>query len=140
METPRTLTPLSKDQCLRLVDAVPFGRIIFTARALPGVRLVPHVRHGDQIIIPASLDIGVTEQKTGTVVAYETDLISPDQRPSWTVLVIGRARRVAVAALSAGTRERLSSWPSGPPDEVIMIAADLVTGERIPERTRLPAA
>jgi hypothetical protein len=140
MESPRRLTPLSRDQCLRLVDTVRFGRIIFTARALPRVRLVSHVRHGEQIVIPSSPDIGVTEQKTGTVVAYEADLIGPDQRPSWTVLVIGRARRVAVGELLAGERERLSSWPGGAPDEVIMIAADLVTGERIPGGARLPAA
>jgi hypothetical protein len=114
-----------------MLDSVPFGRIIFTARAMPDARLMPHVRVGKHIIIPASPGLGVTAEEKGTVVAYEADLIGPDQRPCWTVLVIGRARRVAVGDLLAGQRERLSSWPAGVPDEVIMIAADLVRGEQI---------
>jgi hypothetical protein len=132
MESGRGQATLGKDQCLRLLDSVPFGRIIFTARAMPNVALVPHVRVGDQIIVPASMGIGVAAGGgKGTVVAYEADLLGPDQRPSWTVLVLGRALRMAIRDLSADQRERLSSWPDGVPDEVIMIAADLVTGEQI---------
>jgi len=131
MESDRELAPLSKDQCLRLIDTVPFGRIVFTSRAMPAVRLVPHIRMGDQIVIPASPDLGVTTGKTGTVVAYETDLIGAGQRPAWTVLVIGRAREVPVRELPAGQRERLGAWPGDAPDAVIMITTDLVTGEQV---------
>lgn len=133
MESERELAPLRKDECLRLVDSVPFGRIVFTSRAMPAVRLVPHTRLGEQIVIPASPEFGVTAEKTGTVVAYETDLIGTGQRPAWTVLVIGRARQMAVRELPAWQRERISSWPGGAPDAVIMITTDLVTGEQIPQ-------
>lgn len=133
MESGKELAPLSKDQCLRLIDSVPFGRIVFTSRAMPAVRLVPHIRLGEQIVIPASPDLGVTTEKTGTVVAYETDLIGAGQRPAWTVQVVGRAREVPVGELSAGQRERLGSWTGGAPDAVIMIATDLVTGQQIPQ-------
>jgi uncharacterized protein len=141
MESGQELAPLSKDQCLGLVDSVPFGRIIFTSRAMPDVRLVPHGRLGDQIVIPASPDFGVTTEETGTVVAYETDLIGRDQRPAWTVLVLGRARRMAVRDLPGRQREWLRSWPGGTPDEVIMITTDLVRGQRIPpvSARRIPA-
>lgn len=138
MGSDRELAPLSRDQCLRLVDSVPFGRIVFTSRAMPGVRLVSHTRLGDQIAIPASRDLGVTADELGTVVAYEADLIGPDQRPAWTVLVIGRARRVTVPELTPAQRERLSSWPGDAPDEVIMIRADLVTGEQMHSDPAIP--
>ena len=121
--------PLGKDECLRLVGSVPFGRIAFTSRALPAMRLVRHARFGDQIVIPDSPGLGIAADRPGTVVAYETDLIGPGQQPAWTVLAIGRARRVPAGELPARERERLSSWPGGVPDQVIMITADLVTGE-----------
>lgn len=132
MESDRVLAPLSKDQCLRLVDSVPFGRIVFTSRAMPAVRLVPHARIGTRIVIPASPDFGVGADGPGTVVAYEADMLAPDRRPAWTVLVVGRARLMAAGELPAGQRERLSSWPGGAPDEVIVITTDLVTGEQVP--------
>jgi uncharacterized protein len=147
MESDGELAALSRNQCLQLLDSVPFGRIVFTSRALPAVRLVPHVRLGARIAVPVSPDVGVTADEPGTVVAYEADLIGPDQRSAWTVLVIGRARRVAVRELPRGQRERLSSWPGGTADEVVVITTDLVRGEqilcgpalRIPVR-RIPAA
>ncbi len=141
MESGKKLAPLSKDQCLGLIDSVPFGRIVFTSRAMPAVRLVPHIRLGEQIVIPASPDLGVTAEKPGTVVAYETDLIGVGQRPAWTVLVVGRARQMAVRELPAWQRERIGSWPGGAPDVVIMITTDLVTGEQFLAGTarRIPA-
>jgi uncharacterized protein len=137
MESRKELAPLSKEQCLRLIDSVRFGRIVFTSRAMPAVRLVPHIRLGDQIVIPASADLGVTTDQTGTVVAYETDLIGAGQRPAWTVQVVGRARQVPARELPVGQRERLGSWSGGTPDAVIMITADLVTGEQIPREPAL---
>jgi hypothetical protein len=147
MGSARELAPLSKDQRLRLDDSVPFGRIIFTSRAMPAVRLVPHARVGTQIVIPATPDLGVAADGPGTVVAYEADDIGPDRPPAWTVLVVGRAHRMAAGELPAGQRERLSSWPGGAPDEVIVITTDLVTGEQLPQGKapripvqRIPAA
>ena len=135
MESGRELAPLSKDECLRLVGSVPFGRIVFTSRAMPAIRLVRHARFGEQIIISDSPDLGITADAPGTVVAYETDLIGPGQQPAWTVLAIGRARRVSSGELPACQLEQLSSWPGGAPDKVIMITADLVTGELTPQHT-----
>ena len=141
MESDRKLAPLSKDQCLRLVDSVQFGRIVFTSRAMPAVRLVPHARIGTHIFIPASPDIGVTADEPGTVVAYEADVIAANREPAWTVQVVGRARRISARDLPAGQRERLGSWPGGVQDEVIEITTDLVTGEQVlrGKALRIPA-
>src|SRR5215470_18115310 len=72
--TARELAELPKDEALRLLASVPFGRVVFTARALPAVRPVNHLVDG-----------------TGTVVAYEADEIDPATHQGWSVVVVGRA-------------------------------------------------
>src|SRR5690242_16473118 len=53
--TGRELAELPKDESLRLLASVPFGRVVFTARALPAVRPVNHMIDGGRIIIRTSL-------------------------------------------------------------------------------------
>src|SRR5437667_22837 len=52
--TERELAELPKDEALRLLGSVPFGRVVFTARALPAVRPVNHLVDGNRIIIRTS--------------------------------------------------------------------------------------
>jgi Pyridoxamine 5'-phosphate oxidase len=132
----RDLAELTRAECLQLLGSVPFGRVVFTSRALPAVRPVNHLLIGQQIIIRASLGAAISSavDGAGTVVAYEADLIDPDQRTGWSVVVVGRANRVASATLAARYRESLSPWIDEQMDEVITIAADLVTGYRMAAR------
>lgn len=137
----RRLAQLTRADCLQLVGSVPFGRIVFTSRALPAVRVVNHLMLGEQIIIRASLGAAISSEAdgTGTVVAYEADLFDPAERLGWSVVVVGRANRVTDTELAARCRESLSPWVDGETDQVIAIAADLVTGYRmIPVPTTEP--
>jgi hypothetical protein len=129
----RRLAQLARADCLQLVGSVPLGRIVFTVRALPAVRVVNHLMVGEQIIIRASLGAAISSEVdgTGTVVAYEADLIDPAERLGWSVVVVGRASRVTDRELGARYRELLSPWVDGEMDQVIAIAADLVTGYRM---------
>jgi hypothetical protein len=123
---------LTRGESLRLVGSVPFGRIVFTARALPAIQPVPHLLAGQQIIIRASLGAAISSAVHGTptIVAYQADLIDPVERTGWSVVVVGRARRVAGEALTASYRRSLP-WIDEDMDDVIAIDADLVTGFRI---------
>jgi hypothetical protein len=123
---------LTRGESLRLVGSVPFGRIVFTSRALPAIQPVPHLLAGQQIIIRASLGAAISSAVHGTptIVAYQADLIDPAERTGWSVVVIGRARRVADEALTARYRGSLP-WIDEEMDDVIAIDADLVTGFRI---------
>jgi hypothetical protein len=137
----RRLAQLARADCLQLVGSVPVGRIVFTSGALPAVRVVNHLMLGEQIIIRASLGVAISSEVdgTGTVVAYEADLIDPAERLGWSVVVVGRANRVTDMELAARYRELLSPWVDGETDQVIAIAADLVTGYRmIPGATTEP--
>jgi hypothetical protein len=138
----RRRTELSRDESLRLVGSVPFGRVVFTSRALPAIQPVPHLLSGQQVIIRASLGAAISSavHGTGTIVAYQADLIDPAERTGWSVVVIGRAARVADEVLAARYRKALRPWIDEAMDDVIAIDADLVTGFRIvPEPGSEPA-
>ena len=133
MTTERELAELPKDEALRLLASVPFGRVVFTARALPAVRPVNHLVDGSRIIIRTSLGSALSTDVdgTGTVVAYEADEIDPVTRQGWSVVVVGRALPVTDGPLSARYRQALHPWAAGQRDEVIAISTDMVTGYRL---------
>jgi hypothetical protein len=131
--TERELAELPKDEALRLLASVPFGRVVFTARALPAVRPVNHLVDGNRIIIRTSLGSALSTDVdgTGTVVAYEADEIDPVTRQGWSVVIVGRALPVTDGPLSAQYRQALEPWVAGHRDEVIAISTDMVTGYRL---------
>jgi hypothetical protein len=117
---------------MRLLGSVPIGRVIFSQRALPAVRPVNHLVDGDQIIFRASLGSAISDQAgldDGTVVAYQGDMIDSAARTGWSVVVIGRARRIP----DKSGRYQLAphSWLSGTLEDLIAIHAEIVTGFRL---------
>ena len=133
MTTERELAELPKDEALRLLASVPFGRVVFTARALPAVRPVNHLVDGSRIIIRTSLGSALSTDVdgTGTVVAYEADEIDPVTRQGWSVVVVGRAVPVTDELHRLRYRELLQPWAAGQRDEVIAISTDMITGYRL---------
>ena len=145
--TGRELAELPKAESLRLLASVPFGRVVFTARALPAIRPVNHLVDGSRIIIRTSLGSALSTDVdyVGTVVAYEADEIDPVTRQGWSVVVVGRALPVTDGLLSARYRQALQPWAAGHRDEVIAISTDMVTGYRLlppdePKVLPIPAA
>jgi len=131
--TERELAELPKDEALRLLASVPFGRVVFTARALPAVRPVNHLVDGGRIIIRTSLGSALSTDVdgTGTVVAYEADEIDPATHQGWSVVVVGRAVPVTDELHRLRYRELLQPWVAGQRDEVIAISTDMITGYRL---------
>jgi Pyridoxamine 5'-phosphate oxidase len=130
----RRLEALPRAESLRLLSTVSLGRLVFTHLALPAIRPVNHAVDGDQIIIRAYLGtaIGVAVgARSGTVVAYEADLIDPDTHLGWSVIIVGRATRLTDPAETARYRETLHPWVAGGTDDIIAIQADMVDGFRL---------
>jgi hypothetical protein len=127
------MTELTRDESLRLLGSVSLGRIIFTSGALPAVRPVHHLLLGEHIVIRASLGaaIGREASGAGTVVAYEAGVIGADQQLAWSVVVIGRAYRVAGETAESRYREVLGPSPGKELNQLITISTDLVTGYRM---------
>jgi Pyridoxamine 5'-phosphate oxidase len=129
----RQLEALTREESLRLLGSTSLGRVVFTHFALPAIRPVNHLVEGDKIIIRTHLGtvIASAVDGTGTVVAYEADMISPDDHLGWSVIVVGRANRLTDPGEIARYRNALRPWVSGDMDEVIVITADMVDGFRL---------
>ncbi len=130
----RRLKPLPREESLQLLRSVSVGRLVFTHLALPAIRPVNHVVDGDQVVIRAyvdtTIDVAVGDN-TGTVVAYEADLIDPDTHLGWSVIIVGRASRLTDRVEADRYRRLLQPWVDGGPDDVIAIRADMVDGFRL---------
>lgn len=131
---PRRTVPLGRAEALRLLAAAPFGRIVFTADALPAVRPVNHlIGDGGEVIVRTQPFAGLARAAFGrpAIVAYHADEIDPVRRTGWSVLVTGPARPVTAGELAAEYARRLGPW--GDPDSGVVIGIEptLVTGTRL---------
>lgn len=132
----RRLEALPRAESLRLLSTVSLGRLVFTHLALPAIRPVNHAVAGEQVIIRAYLGTAISAavgDRTGTVVAYEADLIDPDTHLGWSVIIVGRAARLTDQAEAARYRELLRPWVADGADDIIAIQADMVDGFRLVE-------
>jgi hypothetical protein len=137
----RRLEELTPHESMRLLRTVPVGRIVFTARALPAIRPVCHLVEGDDIVIRADDGapiVSALKSASGSVVAYEADVIGPAGQLDWSVTVIGVARRVTDPDESARYRRALRPWTRDAKDQIISIHADVVRGFRLVADTAHP--
>jgi hypothetical protein len=129
----RRPTELTSEESLQLLQAAAFGRIVFTSRALPAVRLARHffddgdivVRGDEQATVVSPADSG-----SGVVVAFQADLIDSADL-GWSVLVTGTAQLVGDPDRIARYRQALPPWLAGETDEFIRIHPEIVTGFRL---------
>ncbi|HZN70429.1 MAG TPA: pyridoxamine 5'-phosphate oxidase family protein, partial [Micromonosporaceae bacterium] len=83
----RQLVELPAAEAMALLGSVQYGRVVFTARALPAVRPVNHLVDRGDIVIRTNLGTAVSAavDGTGTVVAYQADHVDPVRRLGWSV-------------------------------------------------------
>jgi Pyridoxamine 5'-phosphate oxidase len=132
----RQLEALPRAESLRLLSTVSLGRLVFTHLALPAIRPVSHAVTGEQVIIRAYLGNAISAavgDRSGTVVAYEADVIDPGTHLGWSVIIVGRAARVTDQAEAARYRQLLGPWVVDGVDDIIAIQADMVDGFRLVE-------
>lgn len=123
------LATLGTAECMARLSSVPFGRVVFTERALPAIRPVNHIVDDGNVIIRTNLGMAVgSAVGRGTVVAYEADAIDPRTRTGWSVVVTGVAQVVTEPEDLARYQRLLDAWVDGGRNAVIRIPAELVTG------------
>jgi hypothetical protein len=141
-------------EALRLLACVPFGRVIFTSRAMPAVRPVRHVMTDGAIIIAVGPELvlgfpGPAEPirpavaqrpRPGpeTIVAYEADELDSTGCSGWSVVVVGRARAMTDSAEVRRYRALLPAMAA--PDQLVAISTDVVTGFRLAQAAPYPVA
>lgn len=125
---------MDRDESMRLLAGVEYGRVVFTLNALPAVRPVNHLVDDDRIIIrtrlSAAISTAVRSTQPGMVVAYEADEFDAESRTGWSVVVAGRAQTVTDPDQVARYEQLLHPWVNHA-DTVLAISPDVVTGFRI---------
>lgn len=123
---------LDEDECRALLTGTTIGRIVFTHQALPAVQPVNFIFSQGSIVIRTSRTSRLATAATDTVVAFEVDEFDTTARAGWSVVVVGRARRVTdprdIATLETLP---LDSWAPGGRDTFIRIHPQVTSGRRI---------
>ncbi len=132
----RTLVELGREEALRLLASVAYGRVVFTRDALPAIRPVNHFVDGGVVVVRTRVTSRLTDTIRAdpcVVVAYEADDIDPVSHVGWSVVVTGLARTVTDPERVARYAELLRPWADGVMDTVVAIEPTIVTGFRLVE-------
>jgi transcriptional regulator with XRE-family HTH domain len=129
---PPAVTRLMPAECHRLIAAGGIGRIAFCTTSGPAVLPVNFAMVAGTIVIRTAEGTAV-DGHADEHVAFEVDHIDEALSQGWSVLVRGRAHRVAhPAELQIVRRDAaLWPWPGGDRDVYVRIIPDSITGRRI---------
>ncbi|MFL6126744.1 pyridoxamine 5'-phosphate oxidase family protein [Actinophytocola sp.] len=116
-----------RDEALQLLASVPYGRVVFTERALPAVRPVNHIVDEGDVIVRTHTGAAIL-RTVGQVVAYEADVISDGPRLDWSVVVIGVVELEERPDAVARYERMLRPMVNLPMDHVLRIRPQLVNG------------
>jgi nitroimidazol reductase NimA-like FMN-containing flavoprotein (pyridoxamine 5'-phosphate oxidase superfamily) len=131
MNPTNELQTLDFKECLPLLRAQAFGRLVFTEQALPAIRLVNYSLYNGQIALRLGRSPWVPRLDR-TVVAFEVDDVDKDSHTGWSVVVIGKARLVLdIDELVTLSDPTTRSWVPGPRDQVLCVDMEQVTGRRL---------
>lgn len=121
----RHLHPLSDIASMKLLDSASFGRMVFSHRALPAVRLVSHLVVDDAVIVRARLgDV----PPLALVLTFEADEIDPVTRLGWCVIVTGMAEWIEDEDDLRRYERLLPQWVAGEREQLLRIQAEFIDG------------
>jgi nitroimidazol reductase NimA-like FMN-containing flavoprotein (pyridoxamine 5'-phosphate oxidase superfamily) len=127
----RSLTALSRRDCVALLSGAQVGRAVFTERALPAVVPVNFIVQDDAIVMSTAADTRLASAATRGVLAFQVDDIDPSSRTGWSVVVVGVAELVDSPLERARIRCLLQPWAPGDNGVFIRLPIKVVTGRRI---------
>jgi hypothetical protein len=128
---PRRLSELTRPESLRLLGGAPFGRIVYTIRALPAIVPVRHLVDNGMVVVRTH----VGADCAGAVVAFQADEIDSVAESGWSVTVTGVARRVLDADEILRYESALDPFVDMPNVEVIRIYPEIVSGYELVSAT-----
>ncbi|MCO5974211.1 pyridoxamine 5'-phosphate oxidase family protein [Actinoallomurus soli] len=124
---------LTEEECRRLIDAAPLGRIVFTDRALPAIQPVNFLMANGEVIIRTSSGSKLAAAARNAVVAFEVDEFDPAIRTGWSVVIVGHSRIISEDGELSELRELpLRTWAPTAQDHFIAITPELISGRRLP--------
>lgn len=137
----QVLDDLDREQCLRLLETVRVGRLVFTEGALPAVHPVNFRLWRGNVVVRVAGGAKLEAASRNLVVAFQADDLDPDLRTGWTVTVVGHAQRITdVDELVELSGTFVQPWAEGPRDHFIRIRIEKVTGRQLSEAPLRPRA
>jgi uncharacterized protein len=131
MTTSNEPETLDFKECFALLRTQYVGRLVFTERALPAIRLVNFSLFNGQIALRVGHSPWVPRLDR-TVVAFEADNLDSTTCTGWSVVVVGKARLVLdIDELVMLCDPTQRAWQSGGRDQVLCIDMERVTGRRM---------
>jgi hypothetical protein len=129
---PPVVTKLMPAECHRLIAAGGIGRIAFCTTSGPAVLPVNFAVVAGTIVIRTAEGSAV-DGHADEQVAFEVDYLDEALSQGWSVLVRGRAHRVAhPAELKIVRRDaEIWPWPGGDRDVYVRLIPDTITGRRV---------
>lgn len=130
------LEVLAVEECLRLIDEAPVGRVAFVHDGVPTILPVNHRLAGWRVVFRTAYGSKLTAATMERPVAFEVDGYDPERRTGWSVLVRGSAEAVWSRESEAELDELgLAPWADAlERDRWVAIHPDEVTGRRIVPR------
>ncbi|KWX03340.1 pyridoxamine 5'-phosphate oxidase [Carbonactinospora thermoautotrophica] len=122
---------LSEQECLKLLESVAVGRVVYTVRALPAVQPVNFVVDSGGVVFRTGEGTKFALAVRGAIVAFEADEFDLENRTGWDVTVTGHAREIHDPQEVARLRRVLRPWAPGVKEHFIRIAPEIVTGRRL---------
>ncbi|MFJ5830634.1 helix-turn-helix domain-containing protein [Streptomyces sp. NPDC093089] len=126
------LAELDEPECRRLLGTHGVGRIVFTTEDGPAAFPVNYqIDHGEVVFMTAP---GAAVVRTdGKEIAFEADHVDEAFSQGWSVLVVGRVRRVTEAFATRRLQNAMYTgpWAGEGRDVVMALAPRRVTGRRI---------
>ncbi|GAA2748219.1 pyridoxamine 5'-phosphate oxidase family protein [Kitasatospora cinereorecta] len=124
---------LSEAECRRLLGTVPLGRVVYTEHALPAVLPVAfRVAPDGRLVLALRSDSTTARALDGTVAAFQADLLDPEHRAGWSVLVHGRTELVRDRAeLAELLRDGPRPWVGGQTPVYAVLTPELIGGRRL---------
>jgi nitroimidazol reductase NimA-like FMN-containing flavoprotein (pyridoxamine 5'-phosphate oxidase superfamily) len=132
-DSPGALSRLGREECLTLLASRSVGRLAYVARAgVPDIVPVNYRVHEGDVLIRSGAGPKLQAAERGDVVAFEVDDIDDDAHAGWSVVVVGRARRLSRSEQLALPADALpQAWANGPRLSVLRIRPTRLDGRRL---------
>lgn len=132
------LEELGVDECRRLIAGGGVGRVVFAGEEGPAALPVNFGLLADEVVFRTAEDgvIARAVERQGATIGFEVDHVDEALAEGWSVLIRGRAHRVADEHELAGVEGlEVEPWAGGERNLYLRIVASEMTGRRIRARS-----
>lgn len=130
---PGSLSRIPAQECLQLLATHTVGRLAYIAREdVPDVVPVNYVVHDGAILLRSGVGPKLQAAERRAVVAFEVDEVDEVAHTGWSVVAVGRARRLLPEERDALPPDALPvAWAHGPRWAVVRIDPTRLDGRRL---------